>query len=134
MDKRSRSIILWLAIAVAVVVAFPLLGMLLVVHLQKPSVYRFPFAATKQLTDEEALELTKEALVLDGKGSEGMHPVPWAGQTDAAGRQVVFARREGYADEGTILWWISRSDCVWEYSVHVTRKGDEVVCAISRLL
>ncbi len=99
----------------------------------KPSEHRLPFPADKRLTEREAIELTRRALILDGKRSDAMRPVP-SGHKDSDGREMVFLTREKGAEEGSVLWWLERPACDWEDSVSIRREGDEVVCTIVRPL
>ncbi|MDZ7620268.1 MAG: hypothetical protein U1E05_24975 [Patescibacteria group bacterium] len=101
--------------------------------LSRPAKYRLAFSATKRLTERDAIEVTKRALVLDGKQSHAMRPVP-SGHKDADGREVFFCRKNGDSDEGWVLWWLERPDHEWDYLVGITREGDEVVCTISKPL
>jgi len=98
---------------------------------RKPSVYRFPFPAQKPLTEKDALDLSRQAMLLDGKRSGVMHPV-LSGHKDTDGREVFFCRKGRNSDEGWVLWWLERPDYEWEYSVGIAREGDEVVCTISK--
>ena len=95
--------------------------------------YRFPFPAKKRLLEQDALDLSKRALIMNGKHSNGMHPV-LSGHKDIDGHDVFFCRKDGNSDEGWVLWWLERSGHKWEYSVGITREGDEVVCKISKPL
>lgn len=79
-----------------------------------------------ELAEEDVVELSRQALILDGKRSEKMRPVP-SGYKDQGGRDLFFVR---WNDEGWILWWLERPDRIWEYSVGIKREGDEVVCTI----
>lgn len=99
----------------------------------RPAKYRLAFPATKRLTEQDAIEVTKLALILDGKRSHAMRPVP-SGHKDADGREVFFCRKNGDSDEGWVLWWVERPDLGWDYMVGITREGDEVVCTISKPL
>jgi hypothetical protein len=100
-------------------------------YFRKSPEYRFPFPAAKPLTEKDAIELSKRAMILDGKRSDVMHPV-LSGHKDSEGREVFFCRRGGTSDEGWVLWWLERPDHQWEYSVGVAREGDDVVCRISK--
>lgn len=99
----------------------------------RSSEYRFVFPTKKRLTEQDAIDLTKRALILDGKRSDAMRPV-LSGHKDADGREVFFCRKGGDSDEGWVLWWLERPDHEWEYSVGITREGDMVVCTIARPL
>lgn len=100
---------------------------------RKPLEHRFPFPATKRLTEKDAIELSKRAMILDGKRSDAMHPA-LSGHKDSEGREVFFFRRGGSSDEGWVLWWLERPDHQWEYSVGIAREGDAVICCISKPL
>jgi hypothetical protein len=96
-------------------------------------VYRFPFSNDKQLTEQAAIELTKQALILDGKYSATMRPV-YSGHKDSQGREPFFCRREDDTNQGWVLWWINQPDHEWEYMVGLTKIGGEVECTISKPL
>jgi hypothetical protein len=125
--------------ACGVFAGFALLLVVLVVYVlavqysRKPAEYRFPFPATKRLTEKDAIELSRRAMILDGNRSDAMHPV-LSGHKDPEGHEVFFCRRGGSSDEGWVLWWLERPDHQWEYSVGIAREGDEVVCRISKPL
>lgn len=121
-------------VAVAALVLPPLLAMPIIYFWTKPTLYRFSFPADRPLEEKDAVELSRQALVLYGKQSTGMHPAPWSGHPDENGRAPLFARRDGYPDDGQILWWIASPEHDWEYSVRVYREGDEVVCEVARPL
>ncbi len=91
---------------------------------------RLPFLAQRQLTDEDAIVLSKQALILDGKQSETMHPV--ASGKDENGHDAVFLRLSKGSDQGFIIWCIDGSNNSWEYGVEIAREGDEVVCTITK--
>jgi len=89
---------------------------------------RLPFLAQRQLTDEDAIALSKQALILDGKQSETMHPV--ASGKDENGHDAVFIRLTKGSDQGLILWSIGKPGNLCEFGVGITREGDEVVCTV----
>lgn len=91
-----------------------------------PSVHRLPFLEEKKLTEQDVIELSRQALILDGKRSAEMHPIS-SGFKDGDGRDLFFVRHE---DKGWILWWLQRPDRIWDYSVGIERIGHEVVCTI----
>jgi hypothetical protein len=98
-------------------------------YLTAPSVHRLPFPASEPFTEAAAVQLSRQALILDGKGSKGMHPVPYWHHDDS-----VFVRNDLDPNKGCILWWLQLPDHAWEYKVDLTRRGDEVECAISKPL
>jgi hypothetical protein len=129
--RRSK----WLAYGVPLTVVLgvlllPYLYFALVMHFTKPSEVRIAYPAERQLTEQEAIELSKRALDLDGKRSDGMHPVA-SGHKDSEGRDIIVLRSSHKRDTGKVLSWLERPDCTWEYSVGISRERDEVVCTIS---
>lgn len=116
-------------VVVSALVLPPLVALPLIYFWQQPTLYRFSFPAGQPLTENDAVELSRRALILYGKQSGGMHPVPYWHDDER-----IFARSDLDPDSGYVLWWVSRPECEWEYSVDVTREGDEVVCAIVRPL
>jgi len=104
---------------------------LAVLHFQRPAEYRFAFPANKGLTEQDAIELSKQAMILDGKRSNTMRPV-LSGHKDSEGHEAFFCRRRGNSDDGWVLWWLERPDVEWEYLVGITRERDELVCLISK--
>ncbi len=96
-----------------------------------PTEYRFPFPPENTLSEKIAIELSRQALILDGKHSTSMRPVP-SGHTDASGRELYYCTRQDNANAGFVLWWLERPSLAWEYMVGVTRQGNEVVCIISK--
>jgi len=133
MATRTYWIGCGLAVLAVSLFVLPLIYVLTGQYFRKPSEYRFPFPAEKRLTEQDALNLSRRAMILDGKRSDGMHPV-LSGHKDADGRELFFCRKEGNSDEGWVLWWLERPDHEWEYSVGIAREGDEVVCTISKPL
>lgn len=134
MSSRTR----WAVGGLLAIAALILLGfsfcVLAVLHLiARSSVHRFPFPANQPLTEWDAIELTRQALILDGKRSEAMRPVP-SGHKDADGRETVFCRKSHGVEEGHVLWWLGRPDCDWEFEVSLHRNGDEVECKVFRPL
>jgi len=129
MATRTNSIGCGLIAGVVLLFVLPLVYVLAVQRFRKPSEYRFSFPATRQLTEQDALALSRRAMILNGKHTDAMRPVP-SGHKDVNGRDVYFCRKAGKADEGWVLWWLARPDHAWEYSVGITRDGDEVVCTI----
>ncbi len=91
--------------------------------------YRFSFPTDKQLTKRDAIELSRQALILDGKRSDTMRPVR-QGRADTKGDDIFFLRWPPGSDDGGILWWLKRPDYTWEYNVGLRREGNEVVCSI----
>ena len=135
MAIRKRSTGCGIAIFVAsALVLLPLVALPIIYFWQQPTLYRFSFPAAQPLTEGDAVELSRRALILHGKQSAAMHPVPWRGHPDEDGRAPLFARRDGYPDDGVVLWLVGRTDVVWNYSVRVYRDGDEVVCEVVRPL
>ena len=96
-----------------------------------PTEYRFPFPPENTLSEKIAIELSRQALILDGKHSTSMRPVP-SGHTDASGRELYYCTRQDNPSDGFVLWWLERPNLAWEYMVDVTRQGNEVVCIISK--
>ena len=43
-------------------------------------------------------------------------------------------RNRDNSDKGSVLWWLEKPDYTWEYSVGITKEGDEVVCSIYKPL
>jgi hypothetical protein len=84
------------------------------------------------MTEEIAIDLTRQALILDGKSTPAMRPI--ADESDPNGRPIFYSRNTINPDEGTVFWWLGRSDMLWEYSVRLRREGDKIVCSISRAL
>jgi hypothetical protein len=113
--------------ALAVVFVAPHMYVALVIHFRKPTEIRVSFPADRRLTEQDAIELTRKALVLDGKYADTMHPVA---RKDSEGREVIFLKRREDVDEGGVLWWLERPDDLWEYSVGISRDCDDVVCKI----
>jgi hypothetical protein len=124
----------WTRGIVVVVVGSILLHLCVLAALQvyfRSSEYRFPFPAEKVLTEQDAVELSKRALILDGKRSDTMRPV-LSGHKDAEGHEVIFCTGPDNPDRGWVLWSLGRPDRLWEYLVVVTRQGDEIVCIIGK--
>lgn len=128
---RTRIVV----IALATLALGMLLPQLYVVWIrgQKPTVYRIAFPEDRELTERAAIELTKQALVLDGKSTVGMRPVA-SGHNAPDGREILFLHDPNQTDSGSVLWWLQRIDCTWEYSVGVQREGMDVVCTIVKPL
>lgn len=122
------------AVLVLALVLPPLIALPLIYFWQQPALYRFPFPETRPLTEKDAVDLSRRAMILHGKQSAGMHPVPWSGHPDETGREPLFAMREGYPDDGQVLWRVADPQSEWEYSIRVHRDGDEVVCEVARPL
>jgi hypothetical protein len=93
---------------------------------------RIKFAADRPLTELAAIDLTKQALIQNGKSGPNMRPVP-TGHHDALGAEIVFAQNDE-AHDGFVLWWIDRPEYTWEYMVRIARDGGEVVCTITKPL
>ena len=91
----------WIGCGVFIVAALifmaPYVCLLAVSYFQKVSQYRFPFSTTKPLTEQDAIELSRQALILDGKRSDTMRPVR-SGHHDSAGREVFFCRKRDSSD------------------------------------
>jgi hypothetical protein len=102
---------------------------LYVVIYTTPTEHRFPLDADVELTQDVAIELSRKALILDGKAKETMRPV--AGWSDG---ETLFMRSKSNPQEGQVLWWVSRPEYTWEYSVTVRRNGGEIVCSITKPL
>ena len=130
MTTRTYCIGCGLLVAVALILLIlPQICVMLIIHFNRPSVYRLPFPAAKRLTEQDALELSKQALILDGKRTDTMRPV-YSGHKDSEGREIYFLRNRDNPDKGSVLWWLEKPDYTWEYSVGITKEGDEVVCSI----
>jgi hypothetical protein len=126
----------WTYWIVVFLVGSILLHVCLVVALQvyyRPSEYRFPFPAEKALTQQEAIELSRRALILDGKRSDTMHVLS-SGHQDAEGHDVLFGRDRDNLDRGAIRWSLGPPDLARKYSVVVTRHGNEIICLIYKPL
>lgn len=131
--RKARWILGVLGFACLVVlIACPIPFLSFVVSPSPIPQYRFPFPAERPLTERDAIELSKQALIADGKQTDTMRPVA-SGHQDREGRDIYFYLTRAEAPEnGWVLWWLERPECTWEYSVGIHRDGDEVVCAISR--
>lgn len=135
MVTQIRSTGCWCGIAIVIaLLLLPLVALPIIYFFQQPTLYRFPFPADRPLTEEDAVDLSRRAIILHGRQSAGMHPVPWSEHPDEKGRAPLFAKRDGYPDDGQVLWWIADPRCAWEYSVRVHRDGEEVVCEVARPL
>jgi hypothetical protein len=126
---------LWFRGGLFVVALLVLLPIAVLVHLygRTPSIYRIPFPADKELTEQAAVQLTRQALKLDGKATGTMRPVT-SGHKDLNGRDIYFLTRADDADRGWVFWWLEKPEYTWEYSVGIVREGDEVVCSINKPL
>ncbi len=133
MATRTFRIVCSLVAVVALVFVLPFVFVLAIQHFRKPSEHRFSFPASKQLTGQDALELTRQAMILDGKSSDAMRPV-LSGHKDADGYEAFFCRKSGISDEGWVLWWLKRPDHEGEYSVNITREANDAVCTITKPL
>ena len=134
MTTRTYCIGCGLLVAVALILLIlPQICVMLIIHFNRPSVYRLPFPASKRLTEQDALELSKQALILDGKRTDTMRPV-YRRRKDSEGRKIYFLRNRDNPDKGSVLWWLEKPDYTWEYKVGITKEGDEVVCSIYKPL
>jgi hypothetical protein len=89
------------------------------------------FPSDMPMSDGDAIEMSKQAMILDGKQTDAMRPIPW-GPVGSPRGDLFFARVEGKRDEGDVLWWLGSRNQLWEYTVHVSRKGDKVICTIRK--
>ena len=95
-----------------------------------PVVVRLPFPASQELSEEDGITLSKEALMMAGKGSPAMHPVP-TGHKNQRGNDIIYYRSRTRPNEGFVLWRVQCNDCEWDYSVGLLRNGAEVECTLS---
>jgi len=93
-----------------------------------PSVHEFPVDDPDvQLTEDVAIEYTRKALVLDGKGSPDMHPYKWEGSS----RIDYFAHSESDPNSGKVLWETNNRRG-WDFSVNIEKTESEITCSIYR--
>jgi hypothetical protein len=122
----------WIGGLLALLLVFlvlPSIAALVYLRSASPRDYRFPFPSGTQLDEQAALELSKAALVLDGREATVLRPV-LSGHTDSLHREVYFARNVTIPDRGWVLWSCGPSGRVWDYKVNVERSGEEVVCQV----
>lgn len=131
MANRKHKFVFILAAVVALSLVGPFACMFVIHQSRRPRAYRIPFPAVELLTDEGAIELSKRAMILDGKYTTEMRPVA-RGHTDARGRETFISRNADGSVE--ILWWLGRPGYLWEYAVRVKRDGDDAVCSITKPL
>ena len=109
-------------LALVVIVAWP--------WLRRPSEYRFPLASETELTgltEQCAVDLTRRALVADGKWSPKMRPIPCSTESRSAdGGYPYFAADRDNIARGYVRW--TAGDGI--YAVAIEKKADQAICRV----
>ena len=130
MKPRTRNIGCGLVIFLAVVMTVPQLFLILIVN-SSPTDYRLSFPAEKDLTDQDAIDLSRQALFLHDNDSQFVGPIN-TGHTDSGGHPIVFSRKADKPDAGWSLWRVKGSPNTWNYMVSIRRVADHVICRVSK--
>lgn len=94
---------------------------------EKPSKYYFTVDAGSQLSEGNAVELSKQALIKYGEELNRIRPAPFS----HAG-QGVYAANSVKPNSGYVLWSVNSSRRKWDYKVQITKTGSEVICEITK--
>ena len=101
-------------------------------NLLQPREHRFQIPATSELTEQVALEFTKEALEVEGKSSPGMLPRPYRDNDPANRVERLFARNTLDPLSGYVIWRVPQQGHVVEYGVSIEKRGTEILCTVHR--
>lgn len=119
-----RAVSYIVAVLAGVFVGFMACALLVTWPLLRPArIYRFPVPDETRLTESNAIEISKKALMADGLSSAMMHPIPY---TDEVG---YFYVNPADSDKGC-MYWLTASG---RYGVNLERKGAQIVCRVYML-
>lgn len=76
------------------------------------------------LTEQEATDLSRRALVKKGLSSPALHPKPYRHNSPK-----VFARNTIHTNHGYVIWGDTNH---YRYSVHMEKSGTTVRCSIAK--
>jgi hypothetical protein len=89
----------------------------------------YPVSELHGLTEDRAIEMTREGLRGVGLDADAFSPVPFRHESP-----TLFARNELDPETGYVLWKNTAEDSgrVWDYSVEIRRERDRAVVTVHR--
>ena len=91
------------------------------------------FESASKLTEEAAIQATKQALISIGHSSPDMRPATLYPGVPNGQQGRYFHRPSPSSEAGILLWHVHRSDrSFWRIRVDVMRQGARVVCTVHR--
>ncbi len=113
-------------LALTVLLSFPYLSA--VYRMTETSTkYRFTVDDDSQLSERDAVELSRLALVKHDKKLNRIRPVPFSHIGPS-----VYAANSAKPNCGYVLWSANSSHREWDYMVQITKSGNDVVCEITK--
>ena len=128
----SLKVVLYIAATLGVLIAFVVTAIIIFMWpwIRPSPTYRFPMPPGTALTEAIAIEVSKKALVADGRESAGMLPIPYRDASQRReGENVYFAVNTIDPNAGYVLWTTGDGS----YCVHLVRSDNETVCQVSRM-
>ena len=98
------------------------------------------FSDQRALTEQLAIEITRQALEADGYDTSVLAPVEHGhqGRPGHSDRFFLFQRRGPSDTSGRILWGPAlggspdKDNAVWKYKVRIEQRGSEIRCRVYR--
>lgn len=117
-----------ISISLAITVLLSFLYLFAVFQMTETSAkYRFTVDDDSQLSERDAVELSRQALVKHDKKLNRIRPVPFSHIGPS-----VYAANTVKPNCGYVLWSVNSSHRDWDYKVQITKAGNEVVCEITK--
>ena len=98
-------------------------------RMYRPVSYTFVTGPEAQLTEELALDLTRRALIEDGKGSPRMRPFRLGPKPPPGQTEFFLSRNTINPNQGDVRWHTGPGP---SYSVEIELHDGEAVCTIYR--
>ena len=94
--------------------------------------YSFPVDSKFKLTEENAIEMSKRALIEAGLEIEQLVPIPW-GPPNSEANEKLFARNTIDPNNGYVLWAFRNNEVPRRgYSVQLELKGDAIIANVGK--
>ena len=111
----------------ALIVAIPAVALAWSVYRDlNPQPYYYTIDASAPLTEDSAIEFTRQALMDDGKAAADMIPIPYWPDSQFENPQEaerLFARNRIDPNGGYVIWSAG-------YHVRIKRTGDRIECGV----